>query len=257
MKLGERSMKSTRCFALLAAFALVQPTTVWADYSEGPRQLLATGKLRVGLNLGNRLTYAVGTDIGRDLARRLGAEVVFVEYPTPGAVTAGVEKDWDLAFIAADPAREDRIAFTPAYLKLDVTYLVRGDSTLRSVADADRAGIRIATGATAAYTFVLKRQIKNATLVIARSSEDVKSLEAGSVDAVTGLRDALLRTAARVPGSRVLPDNFTHAQQAVAVPKANAGSLAYLVTYLGELKKSGFISTSIEKTGAIGASVAY
>jgi len=249
-------MKFANCFILVFALALGESITVLAQDIEGPRQLLATGKLRVGLNLGNRLTKEVGADIGRDLARRLGAEVIFVEYPTPGAATSGVGKDCDIAFVAADPAREASIAFTPPYLQLDITYLVRGDSAIRSVADADRVGVQIASGATAAYTFVLKRELKEATLVILTTAEAVQRLQAGTIDAVTGLRDALLRTASKLPESRVLSDNLTRAQQAIAVPKSNTAALAYLSAYLSEIKKSGLIAASIEKTGAVGASVA-
>jgi len=72
---------------------------------------------------------------------------------------------------------------------------------------------------------------------------------------VAGLRDTLLRSAPRVPGSRVLAGNITRAQQAVAVPKANAAALAYLTSYLADLKQSGFIADAVKKTGVAGASV--
>ena len=46
-----------------------------------------------------------------------------------------------VAFVAADPDRAAAIAFTPPYVELDATYLVRGDSPIRIVADADRADL--------------------------------------------------------------------------------------------------------------------
>src|SRR5688572_12415602 len=76
----------------------------------GRQQLLPTGKLRAGINAGNALTRAVGAQLARELARRLGAEAVLIEYPTPGAVTDAVGKEWDVAFIAADPERAGAIA---------------------------------------------------------------------------------------------------------------------------------------------------
>src|SRR5262245_35653110 len=116
---------------------LLASAVAQAQEPEARRQLLPTGKLRVGINSGNAVTRAVGTEIGRDLARRLGADVVFVPYPTPGAVTDAVAKEWDIAFVASDPERATAIAFTPAYVELDATYLVRGDSVIQRVADAD------------------------------------------------------------------------------------------------------------------------
>jgi polar amino acid transport system substrate-binding protein len=202
------------------------------------------------------VTRAVGAEMGRDLARRLGVDAVLVEYPNPGAVTDAVGKEWDIAFVAADPDREAAIAFTPPYVLLDVTYLVRGDGPIRSARDVDRPGFTIATGATSAYTLVLKRELKQATLVFLTNDEAIKALQAGTVNAVAGLRDTLTRSAARVPEVRLLTDNFTHAQQAIAVPKANSAALQYLTTYLAEVKRSGLVAAAVQKTGAMGASVA-
>src|SRR3954463_1799256 len=113
---------------LIVAVLVAASTSLPAQDDAAARQLLPTGKLRVGLNSGNLLTRQVGTAIGRDLAGRLGTDAVFVEYATPGAVTDAVAKEWDVAFVAADPDRGEMIAFTPPYVELDATYLVRGDS---------------------------------------------------------------------------------------------------------------------------------
>jgi polar amino acid transport system substrate-binding protein len=247
-------MKTAAYVTLL--LTVIGSMTVLAQDSDARRQLLQTGKLRVGINAGNALTRVVGAEIARELARRLGVEAVFVEYPTPGEVTDAVGKDWDIAFVAADPDREGAVSFTPPYVELDATYLVRGDSAIRTVADADRAGFKIATGATSAYTLVLKRDLKRSTLVLVGNDEALKGLQAGTIDAVAGLRDSLLRSAPRVPGSRVLTDNIARAQQAVAVPKANAAALAYLTAYLVDIKKSGLIAAAVQKTGFVGASIA-
>jgi len=232
--------------------------SVFAQESGARRELLPTGTLRVGINAVNVLTREVGSDIGRDLARRLDAEVVLLEYPGPGAVVDAVE-DWDIAFVAADPGRETGLSFTTPYVELDGTYLVRGDSAIRMVADADRVGVTIASAAGAVFTLVLQRDITRATLVSVGNDEALEGMQAGTIDAIAGLRDRLLRIADRVPGSRVLQDNISRAQQAVAVPKANTAALAYLAGYLEELKRSGllasFLESAVRKTGFVGASI--
>ena len=222
----------------------------------GRQQLLPTGKLRAGINAGNALTRAVGAQLARELARRLGVEAVLVEYPTPGAVTDAVGREWDVAFIAADPERAGAIGFTPAYVELDATYLVRDASAVRAVADVDRAGTKIATGRTSAYTFVLRRELTRAELVFPTEDEAIAGLQAGTITALAGLRFGLLEIAARVPGMRVLPDNITRAQQAIAVPRANAAALAFVTAFVAEVKQNGFVADAIRKTGLTGASVA-
>jgi polar amino acid transport system substrate-binding protein len=219
------------------------------------QQLFPNGTLRAGINTSNALTQVVGAQLARELARRLGIDVVLVEYPNPGAVADGVGKDWDIAFIAADPDRTAAIAFTPAYLELDATYLVR-DASIRRVADADRAGAKIATGRTSAYTLVLRRQLTRAELVFPSEQDAIAGLQDGSISAFAGLRFNLLQLATRVPGTRVLDDNITRAQQAIAVPKDNRAALAYMTAFVADVKKNGFVAGAIQKTGLPGASVA-
>ncbi len=221
----------------------------------GRQQLLATGKLRAGINAANALTRTVGAQLARELARRLGTEAVLIEYPSPGAVTEGVGTEWDIAFIAADPGRTDAIAFTPAYVELDATYLVRDDSPIRLVPDVDRAGSVIATGRTSAYTLVLSRELKAATLSFPSEEEAIAGLQSGTITAFAGLRFGLLQIAARVPGTRVLPDNITRAQQAIAVPKANTAALAYVAAFVADVKRSGFVTAAVERTGLAGVRV--
>jgi polar amino acid transport system substrate-binding protein len=218
-------------------------------------QLLPTGKLRVGINTGNQLTRVVGKEIAGELAKRLGAEASFVEYPSPGAVADGVGRQWDIAFIAADPDREAAMVFTPPYVELDAAYLVAAASPIRSLADIDRRGVRIATGATSAYTLVLKRELKQAELVFLGNDDAVKALTTGNVQAVAGLRFDLVARAGAVPGVRVLAETFARAQQAVALPKANTAALAYVSEFLTESKRRGTIGAAIARTGLTGATV--
>jgi polar amino acid transport system substrate-binding protein len=230
-------------------------STLVSGQDEARSQLLPTGRLRVALNAGNALTRVVGAELARELARRLKAEAVFREYPTPGAVTDAVGTGWDIAFIAADPDRAAAIAFTPAYVELDATYLVKNDSPIQRVADADRDGAKIATGRTSAYTLVLRRELKRAELVYPPEDEAVTGLQSGTIAALAGVRFGLLDIAARTPGTRVLPDNITRAQQAIAVPRPNGAALDYVTSFLADVKKSGFVAEAIKKTGLAGATV--
>ena len=238
------------CFMVLMAAA------VTAQNDAARKQLVPTGALRAGLNTGNPLTSSLGRALSSELAKRLGVEVVFRDYANPGAVTDAAGKEWDIAFVAADPDREDAMSFTAPYVELDATYLVLGDSPIKTTADADRAGFTIATGATSAYTLVLKREIKRAELLLVGADAQIQALQQRKAHAVAGLRFNLLDTQKRVPGSRVLADNFTRAQQAIAVPSGRPAALAYLGTFLQDMKRSGFIAAAVKKSGFAGATPA-
>jgi polar amino acid transport system substrate-binding protein len=219
------------------------------------RQLIPTGTLRVGLNTGNPLTRFIGAELGRELARRLGVEVAVKEYDSPGAVTDAAGREWDIGFVAADPDRADAVDFTSPYVEIDATYLVPAGSMLRTTADADRKGVTIATGTTSAYTLVLKREMKQAELVLGTNDEGLKRLQAGQVHALAGLRFNLEQWAAKMPGSRVLGDSFTRAQQAIAMPKGRPAAAKYLESFIAEMRRTGVIAGAIKKTGLSGATV--
>jgi polar amino acid transport system substrate-binding protein len=250
-----QSSDQMRLHAVPWVIGLVLMSTLVFGQEEARRQLVPTGSLRVGLNMGNALTRVVGAEIARELARRLKVEAVFREYPTPGAVTDAVGTGWDIAFIAADPDRAAAIVFTPPYVQLDATYLVRNDSPIQRVADADRDGAKIATGRTSAYTLVMRRELKRAELVFPPEDEAVTGLQNGTIAALAGVRFGLLAIAAKTPGTRVLADNITRAQQAIALPKANSAALDYVTSFLADVKKSGFVAEAIKRTGLAGATV--
>src|SRR3979490_1527756 len=120
-------------------------------------ELAPTGVLRVGINFGNAVLTrrdADGTpgglavDLAQELARRLNVPLEIVSYESAGKMADGAKAGvWDVAFLAADPARADEISFTSPYLEIDTTYLVPAASPLRHVSEVDREGVRIAISA--------------------------------------------------------------------------------------------------------------
>ena len=51
-------------------------------------------------------------------------------------------------------------------------------------------------------------------------------------------------------------DHITRAQQAIAVPKGNTAALAYMTSFVDDVKKNGFVAAAIQQTRLPGASVA-
>jgi len=132
------------------------------------------------------------------------------------------------------------------------------NSPIKSVADADRAGIRIGVGARDAGDYFLTRTLKAATLVRNEGGIGeaiVKALLAGELDAYAGNR-MRLHEAAKTPGLRLVPDNFYGVEQAVIVPKGSVARLAIVDKFLDEARSSNLIAEAIARAGLVGVDVA-
>lgn len=231
-------------------------------------ELTPGGTLRAGINFGNPVLAAkdavsgeargVAVDLVRELGRRLDAAVQLVTYDSAAAMAdAAGSGAWDVAFLAADAAREDAITFTAPYLELEATYLVPVGSRLRSVEEVDAAGVRVAARPRSAYDLFLRRSLMRAELVYPEGDgTDLDLLLAGRADVLAGLRHGLMDTALQLPGSQVLDGRFAMMQQAIGVPNGRPAAAAYVRDFVEDVKATGFVALAIEASGARGASVA-
>ncbi|MGG4606228.1 ABC transporter substrate-binding protein [Paenalcaligenes sp. Me131] len=225
------------------------------------RNLAPSGVLRVAMNYGNPVLVqrgasdsqpqGVAADLARAVAERLGVTPQFVSYDAAGKVVAGRDNDeWDLAFLAIDPLRAQRIQFTEAYVQIEGTYMVAKDAPFTSVDQLDQAGVRIAVGHGAAYDLFLSRHLQHASLERASTSAAAMDLFAEQkLDAAAGVRQPLLAYVAEHPEYRVLDGHFTAIQQAMAVPKERQLAYDWLVSFLHEMKHSNFIRAALEASG--------
>lgn len=231
-------------------------------------ELVPTGKLRVGVNLGNFLLVnkdpvsgaprGIVPDLAQKLGRRLGAQVELVTFSGAGEIADGAQAGaWDVAFIGAEPQRAEQIAFTPAYLEIPATYLVPAGSPIRSLAEVDRPGVRIAVSARSAYDLYLSRNLKHAQLVRAEGiPASYELFVAQKLNVLAGLLPRLSSDLARLPGARILEGNFTAVQQAVGTPKARAQGAAWLREFVADIKATGLVARLIERHNVKGVNVA-
>jgi polar amino acid transport system substrate-binding protein len=231
-------------------------------------ELTPTGKLRVGLNHGNFLLVTPGSsatdpkgvapDVARELAKRLGVPVEFSKFDTAGKLGDAVREGvWDVAFLGAEPQRAAEIAFTAAYLEIPATYLVPAGSPIRSVAEVDREGVRIAVADKSAYELWLSRNIKHAKLMKTQgidASFDLFVKE--KLEALSGLRPRLISDVKKLPGARILDGVFTAVQQAIGTPRKNTAAAAYLTGFVEDVKVSGFVGEAITRNKSEGVTVA-
>jgi len=146
------------------------------------KEFAPTGKLRVALNFSNIVLVqkdpatgeprGVTPELGTELAKRLGLPLEFVHFESAGKVSGAINAGvYDICFLAIEPARAAEIDFTAPYVLIEGTYMVLQDSPLKTIADVDRAGVRVAVGKGSAYDLFLTRTLKNATLVRAASGD--------------------------------------------------------------------------------------
>ena len=231
-------------------------------------ELAPTGKLRVGINLGNFLLTetdaatgefrGIAVDLGRELGRRLGVAVEIIGYPSPGALADAAKTGaWDVGFLGAEPQRANEIDFTAAYVEIEATYLVPPGSPLKTIADVDREGVRIAISGKSAYDLYLTRNLKHAQLVrIVGADKVFKQFVDDKLEALAGLKPRLVTDAGNLPGSRILEGRFTAVQQAVGTPKGRDAGAQYLREFVEDIKATGLVARTIEKNNVRGLTVA-
>lgn len=239
-----------------------------SDIAAVRRDLAPYGELRVAINLGNPVLAqrdeATGTlggvsvALANALAQELGVAVKLAAYDAAGKVFAALEDgQWDLAFLAIEPVRAEKIAFSEPYVSIDGTYLVREQSPYQSASDLDAQGHRISVGRGAAYDLYLTRTLQRAELVRGETSASAIDLfyEQG-LEAAAGVRQPLERFAKSAQGVRVLADNFTQICQAMAVPKARSIAAAYIQDFISRRVKDGFVANALAESGQHDARVA-
>lgn len=230
-------------------------------------QLTPAGKLRAGINFSNVLLTTLGpngeqggvaVEFARELARRLEVPLEIIPYKSAGSLADSVSTGvWDISVLGDEPERAKVIAFATPLTEIEATYLVPSGSTIRSVNEVDRAGIRIVSPAKSAYDLYLTRTIKNAQLVpIAGTKTAEEHFVHEKMEALAGLKPVLLEFAPTLPGSRILDGNFTVVRHTVGMPKGRDAAAAYLRDLVEDVKASGLVAAWIEKSGVKGLSAA-
>jgi polar amino acid transport system substrate-binding protein len=230
------------------------------DIPEDVRSLLAPGgRLRVGINLANPVLVtgrtAAGTPEGLApalagvIADHLGAELVLAPYRDPAALVDAADADeWDMAFLATDPAREPTISFSSPYAQLEARYLVHGASGFTRISDVDREGVRIVALVRSAYALWLEANLKAAQLISVTDGDAAARAFDGDADAVlAGLGPTLHDLGARVPGSRMLDGHFMAVRQAIGVPRSRGADVVPLSAALADYRESGLLASLIAR----------
>lgn len=253
----------------ILAFLFSGCATMQTSATPETREALApTGKLRVAF-LVTAPTHATkdpasgelkgpAVDLGREMARRIGVPFEPVAYTSFPPILAGAKSgEWDIAMMGMSSERAQNVDFTAPYMIVEFGYLVPNGSSMSTVADVDRPGVRIAVLEKSSPDAYLSRTLRNAAVVrMPTLAETVQALRAGKADAAYGTKAGMLSQSVNLPGSRVLEGQFGGEETAIAVPKGRQVSAAYARQFVEAAKSEGLIKSAIEKAQLRGVIVA-
>jgi polar amino acid transport system substrate-binding protein len=232
--------------------------------------IVQAGKVRVGLHLPQFVkdpatgeiqgqgTGKVIVAIAQALGMQLGVKLELVGHASPPKLIECLQAQaCDAGFLGFVPGRTGDVGFTSPYIMVPFTMMVSPSSSIRSIADVDKTGVRIAAVRNHASTLALRRVVKQAEIVdVEIPDEAFELLRSGRADAWASPRPPLLEYAPKLAGVRVLDGRYGENLQSMAVPKDRAERLAYISEFLEAAKASGLVKQAIERAGEHGMEVA-
>ena len=232
--------------------------------SQDLRESLApTGKLRASLYLGgptNVIVHpttgemkGVGYEIGKELARRLGIPYEPVIYKTPKLLVDDIESDnWDVAFIARSSSREKIMKFSETYLSLEQGFLVPTDSSIKTMEEVDRPGIRVGVPAGGSVISRVAGVLSDEKLVEVGMPRAAALMRSGAVDVFSANKGNLYQISDQLPGSRVLDGYFSVDEFALGIPTGRKIEMSLLNELIEEIKSQGLIEAASKRAGVRG-----
>ena len=233
------------------------------------KSMAPAGTLRAVINLGNPILarqdkasgelLGVSVDLARALADELAVPLMLMPVDSAAqSVQAVTQGNADIGFFAIDPVRGQGIAFTPPYVLIEGSYLVRTDSPLTDNAQVDQSSHRVVVGQGSAYDLFLTRALQHAQLVKAPTSPQVVPFFLnGTYDVAAGVKQQLASDAHQFAGLRLLPGRFMVIEQAMGQPSHTpAHAREYLAAFVSRMKANGFIAQSLRRHHIEGASIA-
>lgn len=233
------------------------------------KSMAPAGTLRAVINLGNPILarqdkasgelLGVSVDLARALADELAVPLMLMPVDSAAqSVQAVTQGNADIGFFAIDPVRGQGIAFTPPYVLIEGSYLVRTDSPLTDNAQVDQSSHRVVVGEGSAYDLFLTRALQHAQLVKAPTSPQVVPFFLnGTYDVAAGVKQQLASDAHQFADLRLLPGRFMVIEQAMGQPSHTpAHAREYLAAFVTRMKANGFIAQSLRRHHIEGASIA-
>ncbi len=234
------------------------------------KQLAPTGTLRGGVVAapaastffvrkdGTGAPQGVSVDLLKAFAATLKLPLELQVYDNSGQVTDAVNSGaCDVAFMPRDVLRESRVDFGPAYYLIASTYLVPAGSTIQSIDEVNRPGVRIIGISNTTTARSARRTAPLATVEEVPSVDLMTSMAArADGDAFALTHDSFGGLLPKLPGARVLAGHFQQTGISLAVPQGRPAALAIVSALLEDAKKSGVVRRALDAAGFAGEPVA-
>ncbi|MPZ37349.1 MAG: transporter substrate-binding domain-containing protein [Rhizobiales bacterium] len=230
-------------------------------------QFAPTGTLRVGVWTVPYFAHVhagglrgIIPDLGVELARRAGVKLDLVKFENPARITTAFrDGSLDATFVGITADRAEAIDFGPVVFEIQTTYLVPAASAIASIAEIDRAGVRIAVPAKSAQEAYLATTISAATLLPIPAETPrraIELLQAGGADAFSHVAPMLAAVQGGLPGSRILRGSYFNVPVGIGVAKGRPRAVADFARIFAEdVTLSGFVQQSIDRNALAGVRV--
>ncbi|WP_147127310.1 transporter substrate-binding domain-containing protein [Shimia ponticola] len=219
------------------------------------RSLATQGVLRAAINIGNRAlvqydgTHLSGVSpaLAQRLAHEIGASFKPVIYDGAGKVFADAHADrWDVAFLAVDAMRAEKVAFTRPYHSIEATFAVRAGQRIETIDQVDQDGVRVLTSTGSAYDMHLTHNLAHAALERSGAPrESFVEFQHGRCDAVAGVRASLEAFFRDDPDIRILPGALTAVHQAMVLPRKDDPRITALDAFVAKAVSDGFVGAHL------------
>jgi polar amino acid transport system substrate-binding protein len=220
--------------------------------------------------------HGVTVELAKAAAAKLNLPLQIVQYRDEGQIALAAEKDaWDISFFEhfawerLDPERgvQDRrfVDEGPLYQARESTYLVRAGSEIHTIADVDRAGVRVGSFSGWVISGVAARSLKQATFTTFDDTDSaIEALKEGRLDALAwpyddfGSAPGAINLAKRLPGTRVLDEPVQAASLGwfVVVPKNRGAALDWVTHFIEDAKADGTVRRALDSAGFSNSRVA-
>lgn len=252
----------------LLALALLAGSCLAGSHAAtvGDQQALApSGVLRVGLYRGSptsviegatpRDAKGVAYDLGRQLAAALGVPCETVIYPANAPLLEALEAGKvDVVFTNATAERARHMDFSQPFMSVEKSLLVPPGSPLRTLAAANRAGLKVGVSRGSSTSEELSK------IYPAMSTQPIDTLRHAAqmladrrIDAFATNDAILYQMSDGVPGSRVLPGHWGMETFAAGIPKGRQAGMPFLRRFMSQAQADGSIARAIERAGLRGA----
>jgi polar amino acid transport system substrate-binding protein len=154
----------------------------------------------------------------------------------------------DVMIVNATAKRAEIVDFSPDLLQTEQGFLVIPGSPVASIENIDRAELRIGVSEGSSSQRILTGQLKNARVVpVATINNAVQMLARHELDTFATNKAVLFALSDHLPGSRILDGRYGVEHLALAIPKGRPKTMAFLATFVNDVRSDGFLERAATK----------